>query len=344
MNAPRSTPVALIERLDRDGTVVRDDPVYAWPVTLGRALDCDIVLDDPHVAARHARLDEHGGALVLQVDETINGAHVGNRHVGSGAQIELATGDVWRLGATRLRVRRAADMLAPERPLSEHALAASALHASHPADWMSLAGWAVVVLGWMSFEQWLSTEPGASPAHILYSLLGAVFGLAAWALLWGLGSKLFQGRLQFLTHLRIVLKYTVGWTLVTAVPPALAFVTGWSALSRIADLLGIAVLCALLLAHLGVLLPGRRRMLAMGLSTAFIVGIGLSGWIQHQRTGRWFSELFSATLLPPALRLAPAQPPRTLIEDARNMRNLLDEQVREATEDDAGDEAEQDQD
>lgn len=334
-----SAPVALIERLDRDGMVVRDDPVHAWPVTLGRGLDCDIVLDDPHVAARHARLDEQAGVLVLEVGETINGAHVGNRRHAGGARVELAGGDVWRLGATRLRVRRASDVLAPERPLSEHALASSALHAAHPADWASLFGWIVLVLGWMAGQQWLESDPGRSAVSNLYTLLGASFGLAGWALLWSLGSKLFQGRLQYLTHLRIVLKYTVAWMLVGFVPPALSFVTGLGWLSRISDVLGIAVMCALVWAHLCVLLPGRRRMLALGLSTAFLVGIGLSSWLQHQRSGRWFGELYSAALLPPALRLAPTSPPAALVDDARKLRPSLDEQVREeADQDDPADE------
>lgn len=343
MSTPRRTPLALIERLDRDGMVVRDDPIHAWPVTLGRSLDCDIVLDDPHVAARHARLDEQGGVLVLEVGQTtINGAHVGNRHHAGGSRVELAGGDVWRLGATRLRVRRAADVLAPERPLSEHALASSALHTAHPADWMSLLGWLVLVLGWMAGQQWLDSDPGRSAASGLYTLLGASFGLAAWALLWSLGSKLFQGRLQYLAHLRIALKYTLAWMLVSFVPPALSFVTGLSVLSRISDVLGIVVMCALVWSHLCVLLPGRRRMLALGLATAFVVGTGLGGWLQHQRSGRWFSELYSAALLPPALRLAPTSAPGTLIDDARKLRAPLDEQVQEEAKDQGGaaDEAE----
>ena len=48
--------LAVIEVLDRDGHVRLIVPVTSWPVTIGRAIDCDVVLDDGHAAARHARV------------------------------------------------------------------------------------------------------------------------------------------------------------------------------------------------------------------------------------------------------------------------------------------------
>ena len=48
--------LALIELLDRDGRCVRAVDVTQWPFSIGRALDNDLVLDDPFVAAAHATL------------------------------------------------------------------------------------------------------------------------------------------------------------------------------------------------------------------------------------------------------------------------------------------------
>lgn len=48
--------LALIELLERDGRVSRVLDVHAWPLCLGRALDNDLVIDDPHLAAHHATL------------------------------------------------------------------------------------------------------------------------------------------------------------------------------------------------------------------------------------------------------------------------------------------------
>ena len=66
--------VALIEWLDRDGHVQRGADVQRWPLSLGRALDNTVVLDDPHVAAHHAVLDlDAEGRLQLQALPSLNG-------------------------------------------------------------------------------------------------------------------------------------------------------------------------------------------------------------------------------------------------------------------------------
>ena len=47
----------LLEALDRDGMVRQAWRIERWPVTIGRALDNDVVLTEPHVAAHHATID-----------------------------------------------------------------------------------------------------------------------------------------------------------------------------------------------------------------------------------------------------------------------------------------------
>ena len=49
-------PLALLEVLDRDGMVRQAWRIDRWPVTIGRALDNDVVLTEPHVAAHHATI------------------------------------------------------------------------------------------------------------------------------------------------------------------------------------------------------------------------------------------------------------------------------------------------
>ena len=45
---------ALLEAVDRDGMVRQAWRIERWPVSIGRALDNEIVLSDPHVAPHHA--------------------------------------------------------------------------------------------------------------------------------------------------------------------------------------------------------------------------------------------------------------------------------------------------
>src|SRR5438128_261469 len=113
--------LAVLELLDRDGHVRQFVPVRQWPVTIGRAIDCDVVLDDPHAAPHHASVTEVDGSLRLVVDETRNGVLVGRRRYGAQQTAELEAGDVLEIGSTRLSVRRAADPLAPERSMAADA-------------------------------------------------------------------------------------------------------------------------------------------------------------------------------------------------------------------------------
>ena len=54
--------LALLEAFDRHGALLARAPVTRWPVTVGRSLECDLVLDDPHVAPTHLRIDRAADA------------------------------------------------------------------------------------------------------------------------------------------------------------------------------------------------------------------------------------------------------------------------------------------
>lgn len=333
----RPAPVALIEWVDRDGRALRAQAVSAWPVHIGRALDCDVVLDDPHVAARHASLTAADGVLTLTLGQTINGAAVGDRHLDSGASTAVSAGELLRLGTTRLRVRLATDPLQPEQPLSRHVAQLSLPHPAVPARWPVLAALTVAVVAIVVLEQWLESNPGTPVSSYLSRVLGVGAALAAWSLVWALVSKLFQGRIDYLAHLRTVLSYMLAWTLVGAALPALSFITGMPWFSRVSDGVGTAILSALMLAHLVLVMPSRRRMLTAGVATMFVVGMGLSAWFTHQNRGRWAGELYAAALLPPAWRLAPAAPPAALLDDVKSLQRALDAQAKEANDADNAD-------
>lgn len=335
-----SSPIALIERLDRDGHVLQSMPVYRWPLTVGRAFESDFVLDDPHVAAHHAVLDEADGALQLKIGQTINGAMVGAHHLQAGQCRALEPGQAWRIGSTRLRVRRAADPLAPERPLARHL----ALTATTPAvtAWGSLVLWGLATLLWMLGEQWLGNDPGTPVTSYLTASLAMAMGVGTWAFFWALGSKLFQGHLDYPTHLRLALRYGLLWSVVVAVLPMLAFMTGWTGLSRVADAVGALVLCVLVWSHLSLILPGHRQALVAGMAALYVSGLGLNIWFNEQRAGRVFSELYVSTLLPPAWRLASAGAPAALMQDAKSLKAQLDRQAKEDNADDASETADAD--
>jgi hypothetical protein len=68
---------------------------------IGRSSSCDLMLSDPTVSRRHARLIHRGGKWVLQDLGSTNGTALNGRKVG---RCELRPGDELLLGHARLRV------------------------------------------------------------------------------------------------------------------------------------------------------------------------------------------------------------------------------------------------
>jgi len=337
MDQPRR--LALIECLDHDGQVLRAESVTRWPLTIGRALDCDLVLDDPHVAARHLSLQPApDGSLQLQVGDTLNGVELAGAHLAAGRSATLASGQILRLGGTRLRLRLAGDTLAPERPLARHQLRewAQAGHAGPAVRWRTLLGWALVALAWLMAGHWLESDPGTPAASYLTAGLSALTGVLAWSFFWAVGNKLFQRRLHFSEHLGLALRHLLLWLLLSAALPLAAYAFDLPLLARIDGHVGWAVAAALVYAHLARILPGHRQALGVGVAAFYLCAMGLTTWLNIQRLHRPFGELYLATLPPPALRVAPLQPAQALIDDARDLRTRLDRQATEDEAEDAG--------
>ncbi len=112
------TAIAARPRRDPAFTVARDAPLRAHlrvvelgaarafeataPFEIGRAEACALVLRDPEVSRRHARLEPDRGTLFLRDLQSSNGTFLNGRRVTS--TIEVRTGDEIDVGATRIIV------------------------------------------------------------------------------------------------------------------------------------------------------------------------------------------------------------------------------------------------
>lgn len=310
-------PLAMIELLDRDGAVAHRVPVRRWPVTIGRAIDCDVVLDDPHAAPHHATI---GGPQTdvpaqLVVGDSVNGARLADgTHLSAGGRAPLAGGSEWQLGRTRLRLRLPGETLAPEQPLLQL-----------PAERRRLVAVGLALLGaLLAGEHWLGSDPGDPLAGYLPALLTLPIALGVWSFVWALGSKLFARQFDFFRHLQLALGVVLASMALDIVLPLAAYAGSWESLGRLGGLIALALGCTLLYGHLGLILPVRRRALAVGFAVMFVVGSALQLGLSQQRNGRWFAPLYLATLGPPSLRVAPALPPERFLDEARALRAPLE--------------------
>jgi hypothetical protein len=309
---------AVVEVLDRDGKARLTLPVRRWPVTVGRAVTCDIVLDDPYVAAQHATVSEiDGGGLQLVVGETVNGVLLKKARVAAGERIELAAGDVVQVGGTRLRIRRAGDALPPERRWVPEA--------SGSVRTVLLLG--LLFSAWNAGELWLRDDPGGRATDYLPLLVGGPVVVGIWSAFWSVGSKLVRHRFDFWSHARLALLGMIAIGVTGLALPIFAFTSGWAWPSRIAPMVATAIGWSVIGAHIGRILPGRPRVLAGVMASLFVVGLGLYAIHHYETQERVFSELYVATLAPPALRLAPTVPTARFVDEAKALKAALEAHI-----------------
>jgi hypothetical protein len=322
--------LALIELFERDGRPGRTLDVQAWPLTVGRALDNDLVLDDPHVAPQHARIAlADDGSLQLQVLDTRNGVLLGTRQVSGGASSPLpAAGAQLQIGTTRLRLRLPGEVLAPEKPLPSRGRLALPL----------LAGAALMAL--QGTQQWLGLDPGADSAVWLPFLAGLPLGLAAWCAVWALMSKLFQHRFDFAGHLRLALPWLLLIGAVEALLPQVAASLDlpwlWQAAGPLQALLGVL----LVRAHLLLVLPLHRRAVSASVAALALAGLAVSLTFTRRAHDSWTGAPYMSTLPLPALRLAGTVPTQKLVADMAPLPERLARRVKQArdeSEDEGGD-------
>lgn len=313
--------LGVVELLDRDGAVAHRVPITQWPIRIGRALECEVMLDDVHAAPHHVTLASGtDGGVELVAGDSVNGVHLHGRQLPGGSRAALVAGSEWQVGRTRLRLRLAGETLPAELPLSTPS----------PVSGRRLAAGLVVLLGWVLGDHWLQSDPGDPLSSYLSVLLSVPLALGIWCFLWALGSKLFTRHFDFLAHLRWALGILLAGLVLDALLPLAAFALSWEWLPRAGELLALLLGCVLLHGHLSLIVPGRRRLLAVGFATLLVVGAGLKLALHHQRTDRWFTPLYLSNLGPPALRLAPAITPRQFVDEARQLREPLERRAREA--------------
>lgn len=323
--------LALVELLDADGRPQQSWDVHEWPVRVGRALNNEVVLNDPHAAAHHAVLDlDDQGRLVLTAGVSRNGVRVEEKSSTLTLSIEqqavLSPLALWHIGAATLRVRRLEDPLPLERP------------------WMAPAGpqprrttglLLLALLAWTGGVLWLENDPDATWENYLPGLLTMLGGLGLWVGLWGLLSKLFMRRFVVLPHLRVVLSYVLAIVVLQAAMALGAYALDWPWASRLREPVAWIGASAMLAHHLRLVFPSHAWRASAAAASLAIAGLGWSMAVRWQHADRLFDELYSATLAPPAWRLAPAQPPAALVEDLRGVEAGLLERARKDAEKDA---------
>ncbi|MFN3436273.1 MAG: FHA domain-containing protein [Acidovorax sp.] len=331
--------LGLIEAFDRHGALLARAPITRWPVTVGRALDCDLVLDDPFVAPMHLRIhravdnnDNNNGSgtrtVQVEVLETRNGARLQRKQHGQGDRVDWPDGTPIDLGHTHITLRLADTPIAAEQALPQF-------------PWRTVAMTAMLVVLMVAAAAGNSWLEARDASQYLKSLPGVLLMLlvvlGAWSGMWAAANKVFAGQLRFWRHVRIACAAALGVDAVHLVAHLTAFAFSLEALSQFANVLVVLVLAVSLYAHLATVLPRRRVGLAW--TVAAVVALGVPSWLGAQwlNNMRLTSSLYMSSLFPPSLRVAPAVPVEQFLQETESLRGKLE---RRLSDDDQADEEE----
>lgn len=309
----------FVEQLHRDGTVLVRVPVPApaspdatatVAIRIGRALDNDLVLDDPHCAPHHARLEIGANGNVRLVDLGTNNGIVNGRNKRVTA-VEINTDEPYRLGQTLVRVRSTTWPIAPERSLSRRAV--------WPLALLGLA----LVLSHGAWEFWLKDVQEKSPPY-LYGLSSLAAALCLWSAMYAVFGRLITGTERFFSHLAIASAGYLAGTLILNLLETLAFSASWLWPIRITQPVVVIVAALTVRYHLRLADPRHWRTLRFGLvivaALAIVIPIAQQ-WVSHQR----LTDVQTLTAIEyPALRLAQPIPLQQFSETATALKERVD--------------------
>jgi hypothetical protein len=327
------SPAALLEAIDRDGMVRQSWRIERWPLTIGRALDNDVVLSDPHVAPHHATLDwqpaaDGAGAPTLVVDAAAsrNGLAVGRERIAGGATRRIA--DAGRdlelhVGRAALRLRLPGHALAPELALAPLM--------SRELGWLPTAGLALLAMVLLLGNTWLDTDPDGLTRALGTAAIGLLGVAAFWCGFWALLSKVFARQSSFGWHVRVFVIASLVGVVLGVVPSLIAFAMSWPWVTDFVFVAVYATIATTIYFHLLAVEPGRQRLMRAVAVTGFVVGVALQLWFNVQRTGRPGEELYMNHLFPPQLRAARPVPVDRFVQGLGPMQAILDRQARESS-------------
>lgn len=318
---------ALIELLDRHEDVIgRYRTGASTTISIGRSLDCDIVVEDPYTAAHHADLIATDQGWTLKLANSVNGAWYNGQQLPGDSQHDLPPGAEIELGQTHLRLRHPLQSLAPEQalPQDHHQHQTWRRYLPSPRAMLLLA----LVCGWNLGGSWLDSPPDSPWSSYFDELLATIGFAAMWGGLWSIINQLFKREMPFWHHLQggliayLVVRAGVMALNISAYSlsaPILSHITSW------VSTLGFMTACWFCAKRIW---PRRQRRAAIALGIVTLLLIAPPAIKLHGNQHRWLQPLYLSTLPPPALRVVPAVPASTFVQSLGELQSSLMESAQ----------------
>ncbi len=185
----------FLEVVDRSGLVRERVSLDQSPVIIGRAYDCQVIIDDPYVCPQHVKVSlVENGELLIEDLGSVNGLSV-TKHGAKQSQLQLRPGGDCFIGWTKLRFRRRDEQVLPARHDHSRQLVFSLLQQPK-----FLAILIIFPFLQLMFSSWLEEARQVEPYTLLVAPATVYIFLLIWALVWSVVGKLLVHRACFFTH------------------------------------------------------------------------------------------------------------------------------------------------
>jgi hypothetical protein len=299
------------------------------PVHIGRGYSNDIIVDDPYVDARHARIvTDEAGVVTIEDLGSVNGLVAGDSLV--RGNVGLRPRDAVRIGRTVIVLRDADEEVPPALRNADVASAPAPTPApmSLPASSWPRLEWihrlaraardtkrghriAITAMIWtFSIQSWLTYTSNSRSSVFLLGALGLEIGLLVWCVFWSIASRIVMHRSLFVSHLAVASAAGVVGVILSNIGDWLSFLFPDSAPIDIGmGIVWFAWLVGLLAGHLSLSSrsPSNKRWRTAFVTVGLVTGFGL---IVNAVKEEQFSDAptFSKILKPMPVSMVPTRP------------------------------------
>jgi hypothetical protein len=324
--------------------IVHPNGVRTWqrldalPLTIGRGLSNDLILDDPYVDPQHARIAlDDAGTLQIEDLGSVNGLVMYEARARGALPLKL--GSEVRVGRTTFRFRDSNEAVAPAIVDDHLGLVAPPADVpyvpppkpvigwtSTPAARLAISGVAVAAVG---ISSWLTTTDRSSAATALgaAAIFTAMLGL--WAGVWAVASRAIVHRFNFLGHFAVAAAVALVGLLFTTGEEWLNFLFPDAvAIDVLSVIVIVALFCALIAGHLALSSSmSRERRWRAGILIAGTAGI-IGGFMSLVGDDS-FTDVptFSGVLKPIAPSLIPTSSVGEFGEAMAELKKEVDEEI-----------------
>ena len=307
----------IIEQLARNGRATQRDYFQQTSITIGRAYDNDLVIDEPHVSPHHAELQWVQGEWQLHDLSSINGIQV---HKGN--LIPLTPLTEVTIGKQRLRFATADTAVADARPLGDE----MGLPRRLGKPWVAIS-LLLLFSAWSVLEQYLRQIEEYEPVMFWDGLFSVIPTMLVLVGFWAVMGRLLKHEPKFFTHLGL---WCTAALIVSIASPLFEWISynlQTKLFTDYADSL-LTFVVGLVLIHFTLRLATQLRNRTTWIAAATVCGLILVGdWVDSQRWQDEFSAYpdYNGIVQPPQLLL---RQPQSETEVLLSISGLFDEATR----------------